>query len=150
MRCLRLLCLTALLAAGFAPAPLPRAERRACPGDLSELQGTWRVIDSSEAHLTHVYSGARVEGKRWTFVAVKGGKKCEYRLTLDRTVVPPALEWGDLWQDDFNFVGSYRLEGRTLTIIYERGRMLDMRDVRPTDFSDRDSYRMVLQWIGQN
>src|SRR5262245_23198026 len=111
MRCLRLLCLTALLAAGFAPAPLPRTERRPCPGDLDELQGTWRVTDSSEAHAAHSYSGARVVGKRWRFVPVKGGKEYVYRLTLDRTVVPPALEWGDLLQDDFNFVGSYRLAG---------------------------------------
>jgi uncharacterized protein (TIGR03067 family) len=149
----RLVVLLAVLTAlGFAPAPFPRRETRQHRDDLEAMQGMWRMTryDSSGRPIGHNYK-VRIKGNRWTFIHLANGKENEtasYVYNLDYKVAPRAFEWKSTEKSTSGWVGSYRLEGRKLTIIFGSGTLSTVQ-TRPTDFNGTPTYRMELEFIGR-
>jgi uncharacterized protein (TIGR03067 family) len=136
-----------------APAPLPRTHRHAKPDDLPRLQGIWRMTSQHDAGggaVPHHYE-VRVRGDLWTFINV--AQKTEgptYFLTLDGGASPPALEWAHNKNRTAGWVASYRLEGDSLTIIYDRGLLKDGGvQRRPTDFAGSAAHKMTFVYVGR-
>jgi uncharacterized protein (TIGR03067 family) len=153
MKLSRLLCATAILAAfGFAPAPFPKKEKPS-RDDLETLQGVWRMTrqESSGNASPHNYK-ARVRGNRWTFVILNQNQESDgpaYYFALDQRVAPRALEWKSTQEATGGWVGSYRIEGRTLTIVYNSGTLKDVTS-RPTDFVGKAPHKMVFEYVGRD
>jgi uncharacterized protein (TIGR03067 family) len=148
----RLLCATALLAAfGFAPAPFPKKDKL-IRDDLETLQGVWRMTQQESAGNAspHNYK-ARVRGNRWTFIMLNQNKESDgpaYFFAIDQRAAPRALEWKSTQEATSGWVGSYRIEGRKLTIVYDMGTLKDMTR-RPTDFVGRAPHKMVFEYVGR-
>jgi len=155
MRCCSVVCVAVLLSVlGFAPAPLPRRERAANRDDLETMQGLWKMTGqwSSGTPIPHDYE-VRVRGKRWTFINVGQGRKSEgsgYHLFLDQTASPRALMWSFDEAGTSGFIASYRLQGRTLTIVYTSGTLKNDLARRPTDFDGRSSQKMAFEFVGRD
>src|SRR4051794_28694319 len=137
MKPFRLLCLAALLAiVGFAPAPLPRKGRAVKRDDLAVLQGVWKMTyqDAGGTPTDHNFEVV-VKGDRWDFVQPgRRGGGGGYYLTLDQTVSPRALEWAFDQNRTSGWVGSFRIQGKTLTVVYTSGTLKKDLGKRPTDF----------------
>jgi uncharacterized protein (TIGR03067 family) len=78
-----LLALTA-----FAPAPLPRSERRGGAVTLPRLQGDWKVVSfdtvGADRKLTPIgkwFQGVRIKGDRWIYL-VNGQENLSFRITI--------------------------------------------------------------------
>lgn len=113
----RCLLLLAVFTVAFAPAPLPRAERRPKPQGL--LVGTWKgnyLLTITETRLNY-------------------SEGYEYELRLDPSATPPAYDLRGVGRNNTGWVfsGIYRLEGDTLTLSYNNGTS------RPTTFSGQGS-----------
>src|SRR5687767_2868555 len=127
----RLVCLIAVaLALGFAPAPFPKRDRAAARDDLETMQGVWRMTaqESGGRATPHEFK-ARIAGGRWTFINTGGGRESDgpsYHFTLDQKVAPRALEWKSSANATSGWLGSYRIEGRKLTIIYNSGTLKEI------------------------
>src|SRR4051812_43056938 len=104
-RCGLLLAFVAF-AAGFAPAPLPRAGRR--PRPAHELVGTWRLPGKV---LT-------ITADRFTVDA--DDRHTEYALAVHPTGRPRAFDLRGISRDrvGWQFEGIFRVEGDTLTLCY--------------------------------
>jgi uncharacterized protein (TIGR03067 family) len=103
LRGLVLIAATASL--GFAPAPLPKAPKVA--DAVKALYGDWHnpsqptvVVSINETEFAYVNSGLRNN---------------VYKLTLDATKKPM---WYDIRKPGANFVGLIKVEGDTLTVLY--------------------------------
>lgn len=148
----RLLCVVTVLAVvGFAPAPLPRKDRAGERASLESLQGTWRMTlnEGNGQPISHSFV-AQVKGEQWTFVGTgdQMGSNYPYYLTLNRSVSPRALEWAYDKDRQAGFVGSYRVQGKTLTVVYTPGTLKDL-DKRPTNFDGPVPFRMVFEYVGR-
>jgi hypothetical protein len=65
-------------------------------------------------------------------------------MRLEPTAAPPAFTLGK--GPAPTFVGSYRLQGGQLTMIFNRGEFLERR---PTDFEGKSEFRFVLRRVGR-
>jgi uncharacterized protein (TIGR03067 family) len=114
----------------FAPAPLPKKERK--KGDsltLERLRGVWvvqKVEQSSKGgyqRSSDNLAEVRIEGSRWTFVSGRGGPP-QVGRTLDLTIDAnhkPA--WFDLGQNGKSQTsGIVKLQGDELRVLYQWGR----------------------------
>ena len=122
-----LLLLLAALAAGFAPAPFPRPERRRT--DLEKMQGTW-VLDSMLLDgRTSRRGGTRVtiEGDRLKYVN-DGKVGVEYVLTLSPSQRPREYVSRQVGTAVI-FQGLYSVQGHTLKFAYNGS-----GESRPTAF----------------
>jgi uncharacterized protein (TIGR03067 family) len=151
MRLLRLFAVAGALAAlAFAPAPFPR-KVKAPSDDVKTFQGVWRMtLQESNGAPSKANFKARVRGNRWTFVVLSGNQESDgpaYYFALDQKASPRALEWKSTEHATEGWVGSYRLQGRTLTIVYGRGTLKDLTH-RPTSFEDKGSLKMVFEYLG--
>jgi uncharacterized protein (TIGR03067 family) len=152
MKLYRLLCAAAVLAVfGFAPAPFPKKEKPT-KDDLETLQGVWRMtMQGYRGNASPHRFNARVRGNRWTFVNLDGNRETDgiaYFFALDQKSSPRVLEWKSTQEATSGFVGSYRFEGRTLTIVYDSGTLKD-RQRLPRDFDGRESHKMVFEYVGR-
>lgn len=152
MRVRILLVLALAAAVGFAPAPFPKKERRSSRDDLEAMQGLWRMTayESGGSPVGHNYK-VRIRNNRWTFISLDGNQEREtasYIYTLEYRVSPRAFEWRSTRESNSGWVGSYRLDGRKLTIVFGTGTLKQV-GTRPVDFNGKPSYRMVLEFIGR-
>src|SRR5262245_3179742 len=90
-----------VLTVGFAPAPFPRAERRA-PARL-DIEGYWED-STTKLHVTRT---------RFTYDA-----DYDYELTLDPTARPPTFDLRGIGRKNagWEYRGIYKVEGGRLTI----------------------------------
>jgi uncharacterized protein (TIGR03067 family) len=135
----RFLPLLVLLSLAFAPAPLPKPDRRAGCADLKAMQGTWyrtSVIANGIEHErtpggtkivitdTHLQFPSPLDA--WT-------------ITLDAKKSPKHFDYvgNSHYTNDTIFRGIYRLEGDTLILCCNKGPRVEDR---PTKFeSSKDS-----------
>ena len=122
---------------GFSPAPFPRA-RLPAQTDLERMQGTWelvelwingRVYDEFRGH-------AVVSGRVWAMRLIDSGvpeRPIEYRITLDTTATPRALDLRWPGKLPYWMKGIYRFpDSNTLVFCYRAGQGVDR--VRPGAF----------------
>jgi uncharacterized protein (TIGR03067 family) len=141
-RLLLVLATAALI--GFAPAPFPKKKRAQTVDDLGALQGTWKVVvyEHNRTPMTSAYQ-VEIDKDQWKFVRPTNGvmtTTATYQLRLHPKAAPPAFDWKGLGATSLSLVGSYRLEGKRLTIIFGY-----TGSPRPTDFTGGTGYRMILE-----
>jgi hypothetical protein len=127
LRGLVLLAVAASL--GFAPAPLPKAPK--IPAGVKALYGDWHnpsqptvVVSISATEFAYVNSGFRNN---------------VYKLTLDAKKKPM---WYDIRKPGANFVGLIKVEGDTLTVLYNLENTALAGGGRPVSF-DSPGHREV-------
>lgn len=122
------LVFVSLVLVGFAPAPLPRRERRDTDSrpDLQRLQGTWDVLERQRGGVRQPPEKAevRVTGTRWTF-AYASGAGSTWEIHLDPTKTPRRITLA--LNHTHSLLGIYRLDGDTLIVCY----------CQPNDHTDR-------------
>jgi len=136
-------CTVALL--GFAPAPFPRPDRHKV--DPTAILGyyefeLWEHNGSPSKASYHI----EIEKGKYHFVTLPNrggpGNKTTYELRLDPTQTPYAFEWS--MNNRVMYVGSYRMQGERLTMIFRNGQRLADR---PTDFDGKPEFRFVMRRI---
>jgi len=129
---------------GFAPAPLPRKDRaRTDPNDVT---GQW-VFETCETNGIDEPQAAkeyRIEITREKLVFHHQRGKTEYDLRLYPDVSPRAFTWSR--GGSTFYVGSYRLTGGRLTMIFTGGSRLEDR---PTNFDGKPPWRYVYRRVGR-
>jgi uncharacterized protein (TIGR03067 family) len=111
-RCLLLLCLS--LAVGFAPAPLPRVDRK--PKVSNEMLGLWERPGTK----------LEITPDRFTHSA-----DYDYSLTINPNVMPKTYDIRGIGRSNvgWTFTGIYKVEGNSLILSYNNG------TTRPTAFN---------------
>lgn len=139
------LILGALIAVGFAPAPLPRA-KPVTKSDQQLLEGTWEMTSRSNGGAAIGVDGAprlRVVGERMTWLYPDHPSEWEARF--DQTRKPKTLDMKGLtgFATDRSSVAIYSLDGDTFTICYRQDGQ------RPSDLTgqERGVWRMVYRRV---
>lgn len=131
---------------GFAPAPLPRRDRERI--DPTDVNGTW-VFELWEHNGSASASGKQytieMTKEKYDFVSVGGGGRTHYEMTLDPTRRPYAFEWR--MSGRVSYLGSYRLEGDKMTMIFVTG---SDPAKRPTDFNGTPEFRFIMRRTKRN
>jgi uncharacterized protein (TIGR03067 family) len=78
---------------------------------------------------------------KYDFVGKTGGRT-HYQMRLDPTRTPHYFEWKS--GNQVMYVGSYRLEGDRMTMIFISG---NHPDRRPTDFNGQNEFRFIMRRI---
>ena len=127
-------------AVNFTPAPFPKAERKRA--GQPDVEGQWKFLvweedGQRQQHLEATY-GARLT--RESFVTLPWG--AIHEMKFDATASPPAFTWST--RESLTHVGSYRLEGDRLQMVFVSGQ--DVR-TRPTDVTTPppNGVRYVMQ-----
>jgi uncharacterized protein (TIGR03067 family) len=127
---------------GFAPAPFPRAERRRI--DPNDVSGVWDLVASQSQGRPDGDQGqyvAEIGAGQLTFVRKSNRQRTvTYELRLYPEQAPPAFTWG--LKNAVMFVGSYRLNGNELTLVFAGGNRIDQR---PRDIDGTPEYRYVFR-----
>jgi uncharacterized protein (TIGR03067 family) len=142
-RCLLLLLSVAVV--GFTPAPFPRPGKKKVD-DQQAIRGTWKVrlYESNGAPLPTNYQ-VKIEKGRWSFFnETPNGTtpSSSYEFHIDPGVKPAAFDWRFINNPRPSWHGSYRIDGRKLTIVFTTAGA-----ARPTDFMARNGYKMELEKI---
>jgi uncharacterized protein (TIGR03067 family) len=141
----RLLVLLSIAAiVGFAPAPFPRRVKKI--DDREGILGFWKV---TRYEMNHRSMGGnywvKVEKDSWTFYQDQAGmnRSASYSFHIDPQAKPPSFNWGaaNVKGGPAQWIGSYRLQGKRLTIIFNGANRVGGR---PTDFASPTDYLMVL------
>jgi uncharacterized protein (TIGR03067 family) len=142
-RVLPVVVVVAVALLGFAPAPLPRKQRQPVQ-DPTDVGGTWAFVlwevGGERERQSEQTMLAEVTKERFRLVTKNGQGHEAFVMRLDATASPPAFTWA--MGDRTWFVGSYRLRGDELTLIFGRGERVQDR---PTDFAAAAAYRFVLR-----
>src|SRR5262245_48797115 len=118
-----------LMSLAFAPAPVPRVDRRP---DLVQLQGEWEEVgfSSSGSPIRPLAKPGLLvfQGSRLTWYRGNMGFESTAEFTLD-----PNKKWIDMkdGMQSLSCIGIYRLQGNTLTLAIKS---FSIDPVRPTDF----------------
>lgn len=146
MKARKLVLVLALLSAGFAPAPFPRAARPKKEGDLDRMQGTWAVVERRYAGSVLKVENAQVtlRGSRWHFI-FNSEVRSRWDVRLGPTATPRSLDYVSADGNPTSVLPAiYRLDGDTLTVCYTQGKD------RPTDFDNQNGHwSMVLKRVAR-
>ena len=134
-------CLLALSAAAFAPAPFPRHSRTGPSNEITvkTFQGTWRVTGMRRArrdgnHTPHKWSvtHVRVRDDVWTFMNNET-PSTSYHITIGNTQKPAALDFysGPGGKGDAPGKGIIRRKGDVVEILYSFGNVPRARRFEP-------------------
>ena len=108
--------LVSLAVVGFAPAPLPRKERKQKVDDLTLLQGKWKLIEfrNQGVRENRNNEGARVKGKTWFFLfgAVNHGAELVHPKEAAPLAHPPLAEEDRTGGIEFNQQSQAKHQGR--------------------------------------
>lgn len=145
MRASGLLLVACISLLGFAPAPLPRAERhRPAANDVT---GRWvfEACETSGVNDPQATYDYRVEitTDRLIFHSNRG-TRTEYELRLYPDDTPAGFTWARGGQ--VAYVGSYLLNRDQLTMIFTSGSALENR---PKDFAGKPAWRYVFRRVGR-
>jgi len=144
MRSRILLVATVVAVLGFAPAPLPRKDRRG--DDLTDVNGTWEFVEcqsnGNPYERTRQNYNADMTRERFTFASKGGGGGATYAMRLDPSASPPSFTWSQ--NNQVRWVGSYRLRKDEMVMIFGPGNRVEDR---PTDFGGKPAWRYVLRRI---
>src|SRR4051794_6344505 len=121
-----LLTILSLSLLGFAPAPFPKAERRRAEG-RTDVRGVWEFTACEISNTPYprpiTLFVAEITKDGLTFVGKNGGRNGSgYQLRLDPAAVPQSFSLSQNKQ--VVYVGSYRLQGDRLTMIFNSGTMM--------------------------
>ena len=139
MRASVLLAVASVALLGFAPAPFQKPDRRRA--DPNDLTGVWELVVSE---VRGVPEGSdqtnylcEITRDQLAFVQKTTRRRTAvYAFRLFPDLAPAAFTWST--SNSVTFVGSYRLQGNELTIVFCSGSRLE---VRPTDFGGKPVYR---------
>jgi hypothetical protein len=138
---LLLVLAAAFSAAAFAPAPLPRRERSQT--DQTDVGGLWEIVlwEYQQVRYQQGEQAYRAEVKRERFALTNSSA---WDMQLYPKTSPPSFVWK--MGGRVLHVGSYRLRGDELTIVFVHSERLD---ARPTDFSTSppNGWRFVMRHI---
>jgi uncharacterized protein (TIGR03067 family) len=135
----RVLVCLCVLAAGFAPAPLPRPERGradSAEADLAAMQGTWRVksqsVGGGESKADAEGWRLVVSGPRMRYVRPNGLVSAEFEVILNARARPKAMDLlgGDPKAEKVLWKGTYAFRGKELLMSFPHS-STDRED-RPT------------------
>jgi len=141
------LVVLSLALVGFAPAPLPRKQSHRGPAGIA---GTWEFARWEVGGMRHELQEKTfhllLTANSFTFVERNGGGgSSTLIMRLDPSASPPSFTLRraeDAW---VAYVGSYRLQGSELTMIFDGG---DDLAKRPTDFdTGRPTCKYVLRRV---
>jgi uncharacterized protein (TIGR03067 family) len=137
-----LLCLAVAISLGFAPAPFPRPNRHR--ENPTAVTGTWEfVLWEHQGMPTKANYTIEMTPQKFDFVSTAiGGGRTSYVMRLHPALSPHGFEWhmgGRLM-----YVGSYRLKGNEITMIFTHAGRLEQR---PTDFKGKPQFRFVMRRI---
>jgi uncharacterized protein (TIGR03067 family) len=125
-------------AAGFAPAPLPRSERRREGQD--DLSGKWKfVVWKNSGRESRITQKLDVRPGAAEFILLDDSARVTYEFILYPHLSPRGFEWK---RGGERYVGSYRMRGDRLVLIFKNGKTLAQR---PTDFSGDADYHFELR-----
>lgn len=124
---------------GFAPAPLPRRERN--KDDSTALFGTWEFEAWEMNGGKHGFSQyLELTPEKVHFVSIQGGSRVTYKFVIRPDFSPRGFQW--IPDGGGGWIGSYRIEGDRLTMIFKSG---SSWTDRPTDFNATHEYRFILR-----
>jgi uncharacterized protein (TIGR03067 family) len=138
----RVLPLLAVLSLAFAPVPPYRPNPDPSKGDLQKLQGAWvRFHCSVDGQVIKERPGgvtAKIEGASMAF----GSPGDTWDVTLDAGKVPKRIDSRNTTRKGKGsvYLGLYRLEGDTLTIVWRRD---DAGGGRPSGFDPAEPNVML-------
>lgn len=141
-----LLFVTCVALFGLAPAPFPRTNRPR--NEPSGLNGTWEVVRCEHRGVANesIQANYLIEIKNGEAVFVeKKGVRTIYPMDLDAKATPPSFTWKT--GNRVGYVGSYRLEKDSITLIFEPG--TEVVD-RPKDFRGPTTWKYVLKRRGRD
>jgi uncharacterized protein (TIGR03067 family) len=116
---------------------------------MKALEGTWLVVGSEMDGKNQLSRDERewweFKGNRFISRVCPGGHSCRGTFTLDPCKVPKEIDmFIEEYNENFKFVGIYRLEGDRLTI-----RFHSAKDPRPKTFTTKPGtnghYLIVLK-----
>jgi len=146
MRAKVLFVVVSVAVLGFAPAPLPRKDRRG--EDPTDLTGVWRFVrcdTNGVPDKPETFTEYRIEITRDQIAFIpRGGQRSPLGMTLNPAASPPSFTWSI--GREVNYVGSYRLERGELTMIFViSGRLED----RPRDFTNKPPFCYVMRRVSR-
>jgi uncharacterized protein (TIGR03067 family) len=131
-----------LAVAAYAPAPLPKPEKKEAP---ASLVGTWSVVALARAGQEKPLPG-KVEMKavltkdRWTFTR-EGKQMAPYEMVVNARVKPMTLDLKRAGSPTPTIQGIYTVEGDTLKLGYYTAKG---GGGRPKAFDPADAQLMVM------
>jgi uncharacterized protein (TIGR03067 family) len=148
MRTCVLLALTT--AAGFNPAPPPRAKK---VPDLPALAGSWQMTryqTGAKDSLGTRQMRVTIDKDVWTFHIRENGQaeraSSRYVMKVDPSAKPPLFTWSNAASKTRQYVGTYAADKDTLSVVFTSVNHGD-EQTRPTDFANprRQDYLIVLK-----
>jgi uncharacterized protein (TIGR03067 family) len=142
MRLHALLPILGVALLGFAPAPFQKPDRRRA--DPNDLTGVWELTVSEVRGVPEADQNnylCEITRDQLAFVNKTTRRRTAvYSLRLFPDLAPAAFTWmtNNARNNAIVFVGSYRLRGNELTLVFSSSSRLEMR---PTDFEGKPEYR---------
>jgi uncharacterized protein (TIGR03067 family) len=127
----------------FAPAPFQKTERRRI--DPNDVTGVWELTVSEMRGVSEgpneINYLCEITKEQFAFVHKSNRRRTAvYALRLYPDVAPPAFTWSS--NNAVAFVGSYRVRGDELTLVFDSGSNVEQRQ---KDFEGRPTWRYVLR-----
>lgn len=129
---------SACAALAFAPAPLPRRDRREAQDDLAAMQGVWQRL----THNGRDAPGDTVEVKGDVWRANVPGDS--WTLKFDQKARPRRVDLRRVGEPTNFFLGVYELQGDTFTYSLSQ---YATEDQRPLDFAANRPWVSVFRRV---